>query len=56
MREHETGRLLARVAQLSLERTTMAILPWLVPLLIRLVILTYIPASSLWLPHMMGMQ
>ena len=42
---------LARVAKLSLERTTMAILPWLVPLLGSLVILTYVPAISLWLPR-----
>ena len=35
---------LARVAKLSVERTTMAILPWLVPLLVSLVILTYVPA------------
>jgi TRAP-type C4-dicarboxylate transport system permease large subunit len=28
----------------------MAILPWLVPLLVSLVIVTYIPAISLWLP------
>jgi TRAP-type C4-dicarboxylate transport system permease large subunit len=45
---------LARVAKLSVERTTAAILPWLVPLLASLVILTYIPAISLWLPHMMA--
>ena len=44
---------LARVAKLSVERTTMAILPWLVPLLISLVIVTYIPAISLWLPSQM---
>jgi TRAP-type C4-dicarboxylate transport system permease large subunit len=41
---------LARVAKLSVERTTMAILPWLVPLLVSLGIVTYIPAISLWLP------
>jgi TRAP-type C4-dicarboxylate transport system permease large subunit len=41
---------LARVSKLSVERTTMAILPWLVPLLISLVIVTYIPSISLWLP------
>ncbi|MFY7871735.1 MAG: TRAP transporter large permease, partial [Limnohabitans sp.] len=34
---------LARVAQLSVERTTMAILPWLVPLLGSLVVITYVP-------------
>jgi tripartite ATP-independent transporter DctM subunit len=44
---------LARVARLSVERTTMAILPWLVPLLISLVIVTYVPAISLWLPNLM---
>ncbi len=43
---------LARVARLSVERTTMAILPWLVPLLISLAILTYVPSISLWLPNL----
>ena len=43
---------LARVANLSIEKTTMAILPWLVPLLISLALITYIPAISLWLPHL----
>ena len=46
---------LARVARLSVERTTMAILPWLVPLLLTLVLLTYVPASVLWLPRLSGM-
>ncbi len=46
---------LARVAKLSVERTTMAILPWLVPLLVSLVILTYVPAIVLWLPRTMGL-
>ncbi len=43
---------LARVAGLSFERTTMAILPWLVPLLISLGIITYVPSIVLWLPKM----
>ena len=42
---------LARVAKLSVERTTMAILPWLVPLLGSLVIITYFPNLVLWLPR-----
>jgi len=46
---------LARVAKLSVERTTMAILPWLVPLLASLVVLTYVPSISLWLPRLSGM-
>jgi len=45
---------LARVAKLSVERTTVAILPWLVPLLLSLVVLTYIPSIGLWLPKVMG--
>jgi TRAP-type C4-dicarboxylate transport system permease large subunit len=46
---------LARVAKLSVERTTMAILPWLVPLLGSLIVLTYVPSISLWLPRVMGL-
>jgi TRAP-type C4-dicarboxylate transport system permease large subunit len=46
---------LARIAKLSVERTTMAILPWLVPLILALVAITYIPALTLWLPHQMGL-
>jgi TRAP-type C4-dicarboxylate transport system permease large subunit len=44
---------LARVAKLSVERTTIAILPWLVPLLISLAILTYLPSVVLWLPKVL---
>jgi TRAP-type C4-dicarboxylate transport system permease large subunit len=43
---------LARVAKLSVERTTMAILPWLAPLLGSLIIITYFPKLVLWLPKM----
>ncbi|MEI7783651.1 MAG: TRAP transporter large permease [Betaproteobacteria bacterium] len=43
---------LARVAQLSVERTTMAILPWLIPLLGSLAIITYLPSLVLWLPKL----
>jgi len=42
---------LSRVAKLSFERTTIAILPWLVPLLITLALCTYIPEIVLWLPR-----
>jgi len=42
---------LARVANLSIEKTTMAILPWLVPLLLSLILITYVPQISLWLPR-----
>jgi len=43
---------LARVANLSVEKTTMAILPWLVPLLLSLILITYVPSISLWLPRL----
>ena len=43
---------LARVARLSLERTTMAILPWLVPLLVSLCSSPTCRRSALWLPQM----
>ncbi len=46
---------LARVAKLSVERTTMAILPWLVPLMIALLAITYIPELTLWLPRQVGL-
>ena len=41
---------LSRVAKLSFERTTIAILPWLVPLLGTLFLCTYVPEIVLWLP------
>lgn len=46
---------LSRISGLSVERTTMAILPWMVPLLIALMIITFVPAVSLWLPTQMGL-
>ncbi|WP_455273583.1 TRAP transporter large permease [Rhizobium herbae] len=46
---------LSRVAKLSVERTTMAILPWLVPLFIALILITFIPAITLWLPTEVGL-
>jgi tripartite ATP-independent transporter DctM subunit len=42
--------ILARVANISFERTTKACAPFLIPLLITLAIVTYVPAISLWLP------
>ena len=42
---------LSRVAKLSFERTTIAILPWLVPLFATLILCTYVPQIVLWLPR-----
>ncbi len=46
---------LARISKLSIERTTMAILPWLIPLLASLVAITLIPELTLWLPRTVGL-
>jgi len=43
---------LSRISKLSVERTTMAILPWLVPLMLALGLITFIPEITLWLPHL----
>lgn len=47
---------LARIAKLSVERTTMAILPWLAPLMLALIAITYVPAITLWLPQYLGVS
>jgi tripartite ATP-independent transporter DctM subunit len=46
---------LSRISKLSIERTTMAILPWLIPLLMSLLAITLIPELTLWLPRAFGM-
>ena len=46
---------LARISKLSIERTTMAILPWLIPLLASLIAVTLIPELTLWLPRTVGL-
>jgi tripartite ATP-independent transporter DctM subunit len=46
---------LARISKLSIERTTMAIMPWLIPLLASLVAVTLIPELTLWLPRVTGL-
>ena len=45
---------LARISKLSVEQTTMAILPWLIPLMIALVLITYVPEIMLWLPRLLA--
>jgi TRAP-type C4-dicarboxylate transport system permease large subunit len=46
---------LARISKMSVERTTMAIIPWLLPLLASLIAITLIPELTLWLPRMFGL-
>jgi tripartite ATP-independent transporter DctM subunit len=47
---------LARISGMTVERTTMAIVPWLIPLLLSLAAVTFIPELTLWLPRQMGMM
>lgn len=46
---------LSRISKLSIERTALAILPWMIPLFVALAIITFIPAVTLWLPTQMGL-
>jgi TRAP-type C4-dicarboxylate transport system permease large subunit len=42
---------LARVSKLSFEETVRAVAPWLVPLLLVLALITFVPETVLWLPR-----
>jgi tripartite ATP-independent transporter DctM subunit len=44
--------IMARISSMSIERTTMAILPWFIPLLLGLTFITYVPSAFMWLPRM----
>ncbi|GLQ54021.1 TRAP transporter large permease [Devosia nitrariae] len=46
---------LSRIARISLQRTMKAILPWLVPLIIALLVISFVPAVTLWLPTQLGL-
>ncbi len=46
---------LSRISKLSIERTTMAILPWMIPLFVALLLITFIPQITLWLPTQLGL-
>jgi len=46
---------LSRISKLSIERTSMAILPWTIPLVVALLLITFIPAITLWLPTELGL-
>jgi TRAP-type C4-dicarboxylate transport system permease large subunit len=42
--------IMSRISGLSLERTMVALLPWFIPLLLSLAVITYVPSLVLWLP------
>jgi len=44
---------LQKVARISFERTVVAVLPWFIPLLATLVLITYVPQLVLWLPELL---
>ena len=43
------------IARMGITELTIAVWPWLVTMLIFLVLVTYIPTMSLWLPRLLGM-
>jgi TRAP-type C4-dicarboxylate transport system permease large subunit len=44
---------MARIADISFEQISRAILPWLVPLLVVLLAITVWPPFTLWLPGLL---
>jgi C4-dicarboxylate transporter DctM subunit len=40
---------------MGITELTIAVLPWLVTMLVFLVLVTYVPQLSLWLPRLLGM-
>ena len=43
------------ITKMGITELTVAVWPWLVTMLLFLVLVTYVPALSLWLPHALGM-
>ena len=50
--QRENRRLVAEIARVPFERVTMATIPFLVPLVLVLLLITYVPGFSLWLPDL----
>ena len=46
---------LSRISKLSVEKTTLAILPWMIPLFLALGLIPFIPAITMWLPTQLGL-
>jgi C4-dicarboxylate transporter DctM subunit len=45
----------AGITKMGIAELTVAVLPWLATMLVFLVMVTYIPEISLWLPRALGM-
>jgi len=44
------------ISKMRITELTVAVLPWLCTMLVFLMIVTYLPELSLWLPRRMGMM
>jgi C4-dicarboxylate transporter DctM subunit len=44
------------ITKMGITELTVAVWPWLLTMLIFLVLVTYVPQLSLFLPHMLGMH
>jgi C4-dicarboxylate transporter DctM subunit len=43
------------IARMGISELTVAVLPWLIVMILFLILITYVPAISVWLPHALGM-
>ncbi len=43
------------IARMGISELTVAVLPWLIVMILFLLLITYVPAISVWLPHALGM-
>jgi TRAP-type C4-dicarboxylate transport system permease large subunit len=44
--------IMVEVAKVPFEKITVAVLPFLIPLIVVLILITYVPALTLWLPDL----
>src|SRR5204863_7455073 len=44
------------ITKMGITELTIAVWPWLLTMLVLLVMVTYVPALSLWLPRLLGMM
>jgi len=46
--------IMVRVAKMSFEDVVKAVLPWIIPLVVVLLLITVFPGLVLWLPRLLG--
>jgi C4-dicarboxylate transporter DctM subunit len=46
----------SHLAKMGMTEVSIACLPWLGVMLLYLVLVTYVPQVSLWLPHVLGVR